>query len=108
MDCRISSALAIWALTLFKPVLIVTLWGTSIYAAENESNSSETFEIPDLEFIEFLGQWETDEGEWIDPNSLLGSDFAGLLDAAASSSSEDTDNAIINTPQSSTPQGGQP
>ena len=23
-----------------------------------------------LEFLEFLGEWETDEGEWIDPEQL--------------------------------------
>ena len=25
---------------------------------------------PDMEFLEFLGQWETTEGDWIDPLAL--------------------------------------
>ena len=25
---------------------------------------------PDIGFLEFLGEWETDSGEWVDPNQL--------------------------------------
>ena len=39
-------------------------------------------ELPDLEFLEFLGQFESDEGEWIDPGSLLADEFSDLLNAA--------------------------
>jgi hypothetical protein len=31
---------------------------------------SEEAERPTLEFLEFLGDWETDDGEWIDPEEL--------------------------------------
>ncbi len=34
--------------------------------AEPESIDPET----DLELLEFLGSWETDDGEWIDPTML--------------------------------------
>ena len=27
-------------------------------------------EIPSLEFLEFLGEWETEGGRWIDPEEL--------------------------------------
>ncbi len=27
-------------------------------------------EIPSLEFLEFLGEWETEDGKWIDPEAL--------------------------------------
>ena len=37
------------------------------HAAENLQNDA----APDLEFLEFLGQFETDSGEWIDPDSLI-------------------------------------
>jgi len=36
-------------------------------------------EAPALELLEFLGEWETDEGEWIDPAELEDDDFASLL-----------------------------
>jgi hypothetical protein len=32
--------------------------------------STENTEAPSLEFLEFLGDWETDDGEWIDPEEL--------------------------------------
>jgi len=33
-----------------------------------------------LEMLEFLGEWETDEGEWIDPDSLDNEVFAELTE----------------------------
>jgi hypothetical protein len=38
---------------------------------------------PDLELLEFLGSFETDDGEWIAPDSLLDSNFQQLLNMAA-------------------------
>jgi len=54
------------------------------YAAENEQSEM----APDLEFLEFLGQFETDAGEWIDPDSLLTEEFAELLDASTEASTD--------------------
>jgi len=54
-------------------------------AAENEQNGT----APDLEFLEFLGQFETDAGEWIDPDSLLTEEFTELLEATAEADSGD-------------------
>ena len=55
------------------------------YAAENEQSE----DAPDLEFLEFLGQFETDAGEWIDPDSLLTEEFTELLDASTEANSDD-------------------
>jgi hypothetical protein len=62
-------------------------------AAENEHTNQQN---PDLAFLEFLGQFETDSGEWIDPGSLLTEEFGELLDAStipppAPNSGTDTD-----------------
>ncbi len=38
---------------------------------------------PDLELLEFLGSFETDEGEWIPPENFLTEDFQELLNLAA-------------------------
>lgn len=27
-------------------------------------------EVPTLEFLEFLGEWETEDGRWVDPEAL--------------------------------------
>lgn len=53
---------------------------TSIGLAAEES---EVPVLPNLELIEFLGSFSTDDGEWIDPESLLEEDFPALLKAAA-------------------------
>ena len=66
---------------------------SNAYAAEDEPGEV----TPDLEFLEFLGQFETDAGEWVDPNSLLTEEFTELLDASAATESAndsaDTNNA---------------
>lgn len=49
-------------------------------AAEEEIENE--IEVPSLEFLEFLGSFETDEGEWIDPESLMSEEFTDLLQAA--------------------------
>jgi hypothetical protein len=54
-------------------------------AAENEQSE----DAPDLGFLEFLGQFETDAGEWIDPSSLLTEEFTELLDASTEANSDD-------------------
>lgn len=48
-------------------------------AAENE----QVLQIPDLELLEFLGSFQTDNGDWIEPESLLTGEFAELLNLAA-------------------------
>ncbi|GJL77368.1 MAG: hypothetical protein NPINA01_03570 [Nitrospinaceae bacterium] len=35
-----------------------------------ESQRKKAQEIPSLEFLEFLGEWETEDGRWIDPEEL--------------------------------------
>ena len=82
-----------------KIVLLACVTGaiSNTYAAENEQDSAE----PDMEFLEFLGQFETDAGEWIDPDSLLAEEFTDLLDATteadAASDSSNNDNATNDT-----------
>ncbi len=49
------------------------------YCVAQDSEISE----PDLALLEFLGSFETDNGEWIAPDSLLDSNFQQLLNMAA-------------------------
>ena len=57
----------------------------SAVAAQDEQSES----APDLEFLEFLGQFETNSSEWIDPDSLLTEGFTELLEASAEANSDD-------------------
>ena len=36
----------------------------------NTRQEEKSGEIPSLEFLEFLGEWETEDGRWIDPEEL--------------------------------------
>jgi hypothetical protein len=69
-----------------KALIAVFLSGmmSNTFAAENEEDTEQ--ELPDLGFLEFLGQFETDSGEWIDPASLLNKEFIELLDLSTGTS----------------------
>ena len=54
-------------------LMMITL--SPILHAETEANE----EIPSIEFLEFLGEWEDSDGEWLDPEELEDEDFAKLL-----------------------------
>ncbi|MEE4375889.1 MAG: hypothetical protein V2J55_00025 [Candidatus Competibacteraceae bacterium] len=37
----------------------------SVYAAESDET-----DVPSMELLEFLGEWETADGQWLPPTSL--------------------------------------
>ena len=78
--------IGLWLLAMLGPA----------YSAEQELVGSGNAEMPDLEFLEFLGSFETDEGEWIDPASLLAEEFSTLFDAAVAADTNSTDNNTTN------------
>jgi hypothetical protein len=43
--------------------LLILFYMLPVLADEQVSDE----ELPSLEFLEFIGEWETDEGDWIDP-----------------------------------------
>lgn len=57
---------------------LLSLAGSTL-AAENTQEAL----LPPPELLEFLGSFATEEGEWINPDSLLETEFAALLDRAA-------------------------
>jgi len=52
-------------------------------AAENEANGQLENLAPDLELLEFLGSFQTEDGEYMDPSMMLNDEFVELLDLAA-------------------------
>ena len=63
MNCRHS--LLVLMMIIFSPLL----------QAETQRDE----ESPTLELLEFLGEWETSDGEWLDPTELEDDDFAKLM-----------------------------
>ena len=57
---------------LWSAVLLLGLLSSPALAQEpgQIGASQQNIETPSLEFLEFLGDWETDDGEWIDPEEL--------------------------------------
>ena len=55
---------------------------SSAIAAQDEQNESASD-------LEFLGQFETDAGEWINPDSLLTEEFTELLEASTEANADD-------------------
>ena len=55
-------------------VLMMTILSPLLQA---ETQKDEDAPTPEL--LEFLGEWETSSGEWIDPEALADEDFAKLL-----------------------------
>tara|TARA_R110001592_G_scaffold360379_1_gene668658 strand:+ start:682 stop:894 length:213 start_codon:yes stop_codon:yes gene_type:complete len=45
----------------------------------------------DIALIEFLGQWETDDGEWIAPSDLADETFVELIETVGSVEIEEID-----------------
>jgi len=45
----------------------------------DEQIDSET--IPSIDFLEFIGEWETEQGEWIDPLELENEEMGKLIEA---------------------------
>jgi len=67
------------AAALFATMLLVCpVWGMS---AEHTPQTGSTAP-PTLEFIEFLGSFETDAGEWIDPTELIQPEFDQFMEAS--------------------------
>ena len=76
-------------------VFMLTILSTPALAQQAESaqtskRQQETGpENPSLEFLEFLGEWETEDGRWIDPEEL---DQMSLPDTEKKNEEEDETN----------------
>ncbi len=81
-------------LKLGKTLVVACISGllSNTHAAENEQTEAQSAAIPDLEFLEFLGQFETDAGEWMDPDSLLTEEFTELLDVSTNAGLDQENN----------------
>jgi hypothetical protein len=81
-------------LYLMGTIFILTTLSAPGLAQQNEREQTntpkqETPEIPSLEFLEFLGEWETEDGKWIDPEEL---DQMSLPDTKKKNEEEDETN----------------
>lgn len=66
-------------------LLVLTALSVNTGFADEEQSEEDLF----LEFIEFLGEWETNDGEWVDPVEMENDSYAEAL------TTEDQDNGEI-------------
>ncbi len=55
--------------------ILIMIISSPLLQAETEGIE----EAPTLELLEFLGEWETGDGQWLDPEDLEDEDFVKLL-----------------------------
>ena len=65
--------------------LWILIFSTSSSFAEAQNNSDS---LPSMEFLEYLGEWETDEGDWIEPEYLDNEEFGKLIEATIETDNE--------------------
>jgi hypothetical protein len=59
------------------PLLMLVCLPIGLPQAADKTQTAEKMQAtdktktPSLELLEFLGNWETSDGEWVDPNELL-------------------------------------
>ena len=66
-------------------LIVLCLFTSGAKAAEDNLETElegQSSNLPDMEFLEFLGSFETDSGEWVDPTELLQVEFELLLEDA--------------------------
>jgi hypothetical protein len=68
---------------------------TSVEQSETESKASPGSDETgvSMEFLEFLGEWETGSGEWIDPAEVQSADWPVLSNDSTDASDKGTGNA---------------
>ena len=59
---------------------------TPIFAEEQTADK----EMPSADFLEFLGEWETIDGEWIDPVVLENEEIGKLIETVNETTIETT------------------
>ncbi len=95
MACRTDAAVRSFALMLgLLCSALVAAQSTSPAPAGPATQSPQEQEQepgPSLELLEFLGQWETDDGEWIAPEDLADAEFGLLLDASLEIEPDESD-----------------
>ena len=64
-------------------VIVMVLFTTSGLADTEEKNNTLT-----LEFLEFLADWETDQGEWAGPDSFVDDSFDQLYEVQVQDNEE--------------------
>jgi len=66
-------------------MMLLPFLSSIVHAGDVQQDEWQSGEVPGVELLEFLGEWETEEGEWIDPEEMeddyLARQLAGTVPA---------------------------
>ena len=65
--------------------LWILICSTSSAFAEEQNNSDS---VPSMAFLEYLGEWTSDDGDWIDPEDLDNDDIGKFIEAIIETDNE--------------------
>ena len=65
-------------------ILILMILFSPLIQAQTQDDDT-----PSLDLLEFLGEWETSDGTWLDPAQLEDNDFARLMSLTGKEKEED-------------------
>jgi len=83
--CRAKNKSELGLAKVLQLLIVLCLFTSGAKAAEDNLETElegQSSNLPDMEFLEFLGSFETDSGEWVDPTELLQVEFELLLEDA--------------------------
>jgi hypothetical protein len=72
----------------WQPTNGIMVLATLAMAPLQATTAAEMTALPELQLLEFIGQWETDQGEWLSPEQLMNGEFGQLLESAAAQSGQ--------------------
>lgn len=84
----------VFATVLWAPLNAFTMQAEKTEPLDNGTEAKAVDSVEDeadLALIEFLGQWETDDGEWLAPSELADESFVELIETMGSLEIEEID-----------------
>lgn len=67
-----------------RVLILLTCLVSMMTFAEEESGE----DVPSIDLLLFLGEWETDNGAWIDPNEFEDDSFEQLIETSGEAKNE--------------------
>lgn len=61
-------------------VCVLLLFSISSLCAEERIDDAQQTTMPSIDFLEFLGEWETEQGEWLDLETLEDNEIGKILE----------------------------
>ncbi|NKB38841.1 MAG: hypothetical protein GKR93_17045 [Gammaproteobacteria bacterium] len=79
----------------YQPSLLLLIMILCSTPTKAENQRDDIFPSPD--FLEFLGKWETNNGDWVDPENFEDEDFVNLMNITDTESNRVATPGVLNS-----------